>query len=417
MHRLLLVLPLALCSTGCMTWWSGTIPPGKLAPELRATYVPRVKPLQLASLGRPVQAQYRIQPGDLLEVAVSDLFGENQTTPIPARVQEDGTVSLPLVGPVAVSSLTVPESEKVVFASYCAKEMLRRPQVMVNLKQSRQVRVNILGAVHKPGQYDLGASECDVLSALVAAGGLTNEAGTILEIHRRVIPEPNSAGNPDAAGFMPLVRDKTTPVYVGSLRIGRAKFQKEPSVPSRSLEEPPRFHYSDPAAPDGMMPGTGQYPRNVLARGPQVVRLNLNSEKDQELVSQGIGLQNGDTISVEERKIKPIYVVGMVNRPGDYPFPTDRELRVLEAIGLAGGVDRNSLPNRVIVIRQKPDELGLVAVRVDLDCAKKNLDDNIRLMPGDTVSVEESCMSYLRGLLRGALRFGVGASLDPAIFY
>jgi protein involved in polysaccharide export with SLBB domain len=96
-------------------------------------------------------------------------------------------------------------------------------------------------------------------------------------------------------------------------------------------------------------------------------------------------------------------------------LPVDRDLRVLEAVGLAGGVDRNSLPNKVLVIRQRPDGSGVVAVRLDLNDAKKDNNQNIRLMAGDTVSVEETAMSYTRGLLRGAVRFAVGASVAPSI--
>jgi len=145
------------------------------------------------------------------------------------------------------------------------------------------------------------------------------------------------------------------------------------------------------------------------------VRLDLTSERDKQRVTQGFRLQNGDTISIDDRKVKPIYVVGMVGKPGEYTLPVDRDLRVLEAVGLAGGVDRNSLPNKVLVIRQRPDGSGVVAVRLDLNDAKKDNNQNIRLMAGDTVSVEETAMSYTRGLLRGAVRFAVGASVSPSI--
>ena len=80
---------------------------------------------------------------------------------------------------------------------------------------------------------------------------------------------------------------------------------------------------------------------------------------------------------------------------------------------LAGGVDRASLPNKAIVTRQRPDGSGVIAVRIDLDKAKRDNSENIRLVQGDTVSVEETVASYMRGLLRGAVRLGVGASVSP----
>jgi protein involved in polysaccharide export with SLBB domain len=147
----------------------------------------------------------------------------------------------------------------------------------------------------------------------------------------------------------------------------------------------------------------------------QLFRLDLTNEQDKQRLTQGLHLENGDIISIDDRKVKPIYVIGMVNKPGEFPLPVDRDLRVLEAIGLAAGVDRGSLPDKALVIRQQLDGSGVVAIRVDLNQAKKDNAQNIRLMAGDTLSVEETALSYTRGLLRGALRFGIGASLSPTV--
>jgi polysaccharide export outer membrane protein len=111
--------------------------------------------------------------------------------------------------------------------------------------------------------------------------------------------------------------------------------------------------------------------------------------------------------------MRPIYVVGMVNKPGDYTVPPDRAIRVLEAIGLAGGVDRASLPDKAVVIRQRPDQSDVVTIRIDLDRAKRDIRENILLVPGDMVSVEETPLSYARSVFRGAFRLGLGATVAP----
>jgi len=77
-------------------------------------------------------------------------------------------------------------------------------------------------------------------------------------------------------------------------------------------------------------------------------------------------------------------------------------------------VDRASLPNKALIIRQRPDGSGVVTVRIDLDKAKRDNAENIRLMQGDTLSVEETPASFTRGLLRSAIRFGFGATVAPA---
>jgi len=55
-------------------------------------------------------------------------------------------------------------------------------------------------------------------------------------------------------------------------------------------------------------------------------------------------------------------------------------------------------------------------VRVNVNRAKKDLEENILLAAGDTVSVEETFVSYMRGMLRGAFRIGVGADVRPTGF-
>src|SRR5579864_9543205 len=104
MRRLFLALALALLPSGCATWDAETIPPQDLPPDLQATAPRNVDLLQLAALGAPVEAEPRIQPGDLLEVTVSDLASENAAYPMPVRVQGDDTIRLPLVGSVPVGT-------------------------------------------------------------------------------------------------------------------------------------------------------------------------------------------------------------------------------------------------------------------------------------------------------------------------
>ena len=471
MRRLLLYLPIVCCSVGCASWKKNTIAPNELPAVVQAQAPAKLKTLQLATLGSPVQPEYRIEPGDLLEVTISDLVGENQFSPLPLRVLEDGTIRLPLAGPVAVSGLSFPEAEQIIFATYSSQGLLKKPLVTVALRDTRKFRIYVLGAVNKPGQYDLHANESDLLSALVAAGGLTNDAGTVIEIRRRVqtgatlarresksrevrtagSPGTSSNGNPSAGA--------------GQITPAKLSFQDTDSGPALGSSKQPqpavahkRYNQYDPCGLESNDPGLqadalakspppaevrraqhttttpapevrhAQYTTTTPApevrraqhttAGPAapatgIFRLDLTNEAAKAKLTQGFHLQNGDTITIEDRKTKPIYVVGMVNKPGEFPLPVDRDIRVLEAIGLAGGVDRNSLPDKALIVRQRPDGGGVVTVRIDLDKAKRDNAENIRIMAGDTVSVEETVASYMRGLLRGAVRFGVGASVSP----
>jgi polysaccharide biosynthesis/export protein len=415
MRRIAFLLLLGSCSLGCVSWRQGTVAPQELPDEFQAHAPRKLKTLQLASLGTAAHSEHQIHAGDLLEVTISDLVGQGQFYPLPVRVLEDGSVRLPLAGAVTVAGLNFPEAEQSIFAAYSSQGLLKKPLVTVALRETRKVRVFVLGAVNKPGQYELPASDSDLLSAVVAAGGLTGDADPSIEVRRRngrrvrgdqsVVPASFTVSQPPVS--QPPV---TGPIYPN---------YHWPASARPPVANSPYHSKSYPQAGAPMAnPEWNQTSTSLAGMVPaldQVIHLDLTDETAKQKLAQGFYLQNGDTITVEDRKTKPIYVMGMVNKPGEYPMPVDRDIRVLEAIGLAGGVDRASLPDKALVVRQRPDGSGIVSIRIDLDKAKKSNAENIRLMQGDTVSVEETAKSFTRGLLRSAVRVGLGANVSPTL--
>ena len=82
------------------------------------------------------------------------------------------------------------------------------------------------------------------------------------------------------------------------------------------------------------------------------------------------------SVSAEVLNFRPYYILGEVNRPGEYPF-TNR-LTVMNAIATAEGFTYRA--NKKIVILKGADETS--EVRVDLT-------PTTRVMPGDTIRVLE----------------------------
>lgn len=113
---------------------------------------------------------YRLGSGDRLRVTVfgeSDLSGEFQ-------VDGGGTISMPLIGIVRASGLTVRELERAVTAAL-SDGYLRRPQVSIGVLNYRPFY--ILGEVQQPGSYPY-VDGMTVLNAVVLAGGYTYRART-----------------------------------------------------------------------------------------------------------------------------------------------------------------------------------------------------------------------------------------------
>jgi polysaccharide export outer membrane protein len=131
----------------------------------------------LAQSDREVQvdADYRVGPGDVLEVEVyddPDLSGL-------VTVQHRGEISFPLLGDVEVSGLTSREVRDTL-TRLLAKDYLVDPQVAVRVKEHRSQWITVVGEVVRPGKYFLQGSKT-LLELLTEAGGFTaNASGEVV---------------------------------------------------------------------------------------------------------------------------------------------------------------------------------------------------------------------------------------------
>ena len=124
-------------------------------------------------------ADYVIGPEDLLEVNVFELPELKTTT----RVLGDGTVSLPLLGVVPAAGLTKTGFEARLRDLLEARFLLD-PQVTIAVTEFRSKQVSVIGAVTKPGTFEMIGPR-SVLQMISEAGGLTKEAGADILILRK----------------------------------------------------------------------------------------------------------------------------------------------------------------------------------------------------------------------------------------
>ena len=121
---------------------------------------------------------YKIGPGDLLEIKVFELEQLSQVV----RVSEDGSITLPLLGQVMVEGLTQ-EGTAIRIATLLAQRYVKNPQVTVFIKEYKSKQVAVIGAVEKPGSYELVGRK-NLLQMVSAAGGFTDQAGDELYVLR-----------------------------------------------------------------------------------------------------------------------------------------------------------------------------------------------------------------------------------------
>jgi polysaccharide export outer membrane protein len=119
---------------------------------------------------------YRIGAKDLLEITVFELPELNQTV----RVSEDGSITLSLLGKVEVSKLTAQELEKKL-SGLLDQQYTKGAHVTVFIREYQ--KVSVLGAVGRPGMYEL-VGPTTLLQIIAQAGGLTALAMKEIYIYR-----------------------------------------------------------------------------------------------------------------------------------------------------------------------------------------------------------------------------------------
>ncbi|NUQ61872.1 MAG: SLBB domain-containing protein [Pirellulales bacterium] len=325
--------------------------------ELQAAPIVNPLTLELSSLSGPAVDSELIAPGDVVEVSIAGGMNTEEVIKLSLRVEDNGTAVLPQIGPIHLAGINSGEAERNIAAACVQSGIYRQPQVSVTEKRQRMNRVTVAGAVEEPGVQELPRSSSYLLEALVAAGGLAEDAGTMVEIRR--------PGNDHLS----------------------------PANPVMQL-----------ASAGGQTPGASPTAQGNIV---QCVRLDLT-----EAVSQSSGgeyLPDGSVVTVQKRQLPPIQVLGLVHKPGEYDYPVGRPVRVLGAIAMAGGMTYN-IADRALVIRTREDGSEPAVIKVNLQRAKSDGQENMLLAPGDIVSVEHNLATLFFEAM-GLARVGVGASV------
>jgi polysaccharide export outer membrane protein len=123
---------------------------------------PEVPPAQSTSASRIIQ----IGPGDSVNIQVYGQPDMNTTV----YVSDDGTIPVPLAGPVQVARMSPAEASQKIEKALRDGKFLLKPQVTLAVLVSRSQRVSVLGQVGHPGLYPI-ESNTSIFDLLALAGG------------------------------------------------------------------------------------------------------------------------------------------------------------------------------------------------------------------------------------------------------
>ena len=377
-----------LAASGCA---NRVIRASRMPARYQAAMVTNAKVADLGRLSMPTTSSSLIEPEDVVDVTISSgLETATQMTPTPVRVDDNGLAMIALVGEVPLAGLEPFQAEQRIAAAAVERGLYRAPQVTVTMKKKAVNRITVIGAVEKQGVQELPRSQSTLLDALVAAGSLNDKAGTTIEVRR----------HGEAARRMAAA--EAAPATVEAASDGEGDIQLASGM-----------------SPIRRLPGPGRQPRRLPAPGqaapapPETVTIDLT-----ELDPAGrnnMTLQDGDVVRVETRDPTPISVIGLVNKPGQYEMPVGQPVHVLDAIALAGERS-NGWADKIYITRHVKGENEPVVIETSVMQAQHNNEHNLRLAPGDVVSIEKTPQTVIYGVFTTIVRFSIVAGQSVPIF-
>ncbi len=377
-----MLLPLlATCLvSGCATMRStpATEPTGAAPSAPRTTYVPNAPSTAEENLERLARLhaqrsaevgveEYVLGAGDVLAIRAFEVDELDRRV----RVDDDGTVTLPLVGDVPAAGLTV---------SGLQQELTRRlgdymydPHVAVFVEEYRSHQVAVVGAVRSPGLITLRDRELTLLDAVSAAGGMNDAAaGQVF-----LIPAEGREGL--AAALTGMLADPT-------LRSdGRNLIAGDGHV----------------ASDDGAF------------RKAQPIMIDVNQVPDGvETFFFSLPVRDGDVILV--RPAGHFILTGWVSKPGTYPLRPGLTLR--GALATGGGL-RFAAKRTRIRIHRLSARGGQDLEEINFKAISKQKTEDVFINDGDVIEVNSSVVKLVPygfyELVADLVRFGAGIRMAP----
>jgi polysaccharide export outer membrane protein len=274
---------------------------------------------------------YTIGPGDIIEINVA---GVDEIKNVSERVTAEGTITLPFVGVVNTQGLT-DKTLRTEIGRRLETNYVRNPQVSLFVKEFRSRQVAVIGAVQKPGLYNLASPSDTLLSMISQAGGMRSDAAEHILFIPAEPAEPEKAkeiidslpGQLVSQNPSPLVLKNVDPIVINLDRVNRSGIE---------------MYLHMPALPGDvvMVPGGGE-----------------------------------------------VLIQGWVQKPGAYKISSG--LTILGAVAAAGGTSFPADSGSVELIRTNKQGQKSTFV-ANLDAIKSGTQPDLPLREGDVIDVGSS---------------------------
>jgi polysaccharide biosynthesis/export protein len=327
---------------------------GELAPPPNAVIAP--------------EEEYRIGPGDVIEVYVEDAPELSKS----GRVSPRGTFLMNYLQHIPVQGKTSEELSALI-ADKLRDRYLKNPQVTVNVKQINSHSFFIQGAVRRPGMYQIEGKP-SLMKLITVAGGLQDShastAFIIRELKAREKAGESAAPAASAGGGQ----------SPGATASGAAPDQ--PSGQAEELDEDVKY---------------------------ELLKTNVNYLFKGRF-DQNVLLEPGDIVNIPPADV--FFVAGEVREPGSYTLKEGTTLR--QAISLAQGTTVRASAKRGIIYREGSDGRR-EEVKVDIAAVMDGKKDDVPISPNDIIIVPNSSFKSTALPILGALSGGASTAVGTRI--
>lgn len=383
---------------------------------------------------------YHVVAGDILELRMSEVLhvqtadlpeSLEKPTPLLCRVYDDGTIIVPVIGPIQAARLTLADIETSVIEAYYPKYSASRPAVIIRVAEYKTIRASITGAVKEPGVYELASDQISLVSLIMEAGGIVDSGAAFIYIKQsdgKLSPQyvgndiqnsDTSAQVPDARGVtLSLRQDPLTEVHTLLVRKEGALIWSEVVDVTRESQRRAFLNNISTKHPDiavdylkyklcelaeVLRPGSGSHAST--ANGNSTLTLPV---KGLNIPFADVALRDGVSVEVEPLDSQVFTVVGLVYRPGVFPYPPGVRYNLMQALAFAGGVNEIADPRFIRVYRQRPNG-QLVDATFKMDGTSPVGAPSVTIKPGDVVAVEQTSHTRRNLLLAEIFSLKAGA--------
>ena len=380
---------LTACSSGCA---NRIIKARRMPDRYQAAKVTNAQVADLSRLSMSTTSSSLIEPEDVVDVTISSVLEEaGRITPTPIRVGDNGVATIALIGQVPLAGLEPFQAEQRIATTAIERGLFKAPQVTVTMRKKAVNRITVVGAVKEQGTVELPKGQSTLLAALMAAGSLDDKAGTEIEIRRH---EHTSATQLSESGSPADTLDTNSKDIQLTSAVEQSDVEQVGLIRPRQL---PRSQQSS----------------SRPSAEPKTMKIDLatidgTSDTD-------ISLQDGDVVRVEARDPHPISVIGLVQKPGQYEMPVGQPVHVLDAIAMAGERS-NPWADKIYITRHVTGENEPVVIETSVVNAQHSNESNIRLSPGDVISVEQTPQTVVHNIFSNLVRFSIVAGRSVPLF-